>query len=191
MRESVACRMRGLRHLDSHYGFGAISEMAFAASGLSSGRISGIERSDQAILLEVSGSRGNRRVQGKTLDWKAWTSLGVGSWSDGVLRFEDPATTNPAAFYRVRARRTGRSGKLDVAEHNGRFPVHANAHGSSRTVARISGRILHHEIPFHSSHRPCDRPRVVRSRFKTHERLQTRLRRYRKNRSRRRLLLVR
>ena len=84
-------------------GFGAVSEMAFAASFLSPGRISWIERSDQAILLEVSGLRGNPPVLEKTLDWKAWSSLGVGSWSNGVLRFEDPVKTNPAAFYRLRA----------------------------------------------------------------------------------------
>ncbi len=84
-------------------GFGAVSEMAFAGSFLSPGRISWIERSNQAILLEVSGSRGNPPVLERTLDWKAWSSLGVGSWSNGVLRFEDPVTTNPAAFYRVRA----------------------------------------------------------------------------------------
>lgn len=85
-------------------GFGAVTEMALAASFPFPGRISGIGRSERAVVLEVSGSRGNPPVLEKTLDWKVWSPVGFGSWSSGVLRFEDPVTTNPAAFYRLRAR---------------------------------------------------------------------------------------
>lgn len=85
-------------------GFGAVTEIELAASFLSPGRISSIGRSDHAIVLEVSGARGNPPVLERTSDWKTWDSLDTGSWSNGVLRFEDTGTTNPAAFYRLRAR---------------------------------------------------------------------------------------